>query len=292
MASSSDSSNNRQSKADRHKAAREQVRALQAEAARRDRRNRMIVIVISAVLVVLLGAIIYLIVSNKEEAQNARDIAAGESATGIADTTSFSFGDNAFKDALPKNMNEHGGISVGDSLAAGTENAGKPNVQIYFDYLCVHCNELEKTFGAKLTDMAKKGEITLTYYPVNIMGQEVSLKGAVADFFLAEHAPEQFLDFHNTVFEELSEPVFSKNAKLPTAADLVNVAKEVGVADSVVNDLKKVLDDGSMDSLVEQATKQFQNNGLKGTPSVIVDNVIVNNWPDSLMTAITRASAK
>lgn len=292
MASSSDSSNNRLSKADRHKAAREQVRALQAEAARRDRRNRLIVIVISAVLVVLLGAIIYLIVSNKEEAQQARDIAAGESATAMADTTSFAFGENAFKDALPKNVNEHGGISVGESLAAGTENAGKPNVQIYFDYLCVHCNELEKTFGAKLTDMAKKGEITLTYFPVDIMRQELSLKGAVADFYLAEHAPEQYLDFHNTVFEELSDPVFSKNAKLPTASDVLEIAKEVGVSDSVVSDLKKVLDDGSMDSLVEQATTQFQNNGLKGTPTVVVDNAIVNNWPDALIGAITTASAK
>ncbi|MCF2706988.1 thioredoxin domain-containing protein [Arcanobacterium haemolyticum] len=272
-------------KAERLAAAREAARKLHEEEKRRAKRNRLLVIIASIVVVALVVAAVAVIVNSKDDAANS----AGSS--DAPQYTAFTVGDNALPSALPTNVDSMGGISVGSSLVAGSVNEGKPVVRVYFDYLCTHCNDLEAQYGETLSQMAKDGKITLVYQPVEIIGQKFSTIGAAADFFLAEHAPEQYVDFHNKVFADLSNPVFKKQADLPTLDDLLKVAKEVGVSDDVVADLKTTLENGSLDSLVEQATTQFTNNGLTGTPSVIINDQKLTNWNTALINAINEAQA-
>lgn len=71
-------------------------------------------------------------------------------------------------------MTDQGAITFGSSLSAGTVNEGAPTVQIYYDYLCVHCNDLEREHGAELSKLAEDGKITLELHPVGMMDEFLS----------------------------------------------------------------------------------------------------------------------
>ncbi|WP_182049968.1 DsbA family protein [Changpingibacter yushuensis] len=274
-------------KEQRREAAREAAKRLQEEEARRAKRNLAWTITgVVVVLALVLGAVWLIVSSGKDSsADNATSSATGEPAF-----TDFTFGDSQFTATLPENVDDMGGISVGSDLTAGSVNEGAPEVRIYFDYLCTHCNDLEAQFGEQLTQMAQDGEITLVYNPVAIMGQDFSSQSAAADFFLAANAPEQYIEFHNAVFSELSSAVFDGSADaLPTVDQMIGVAKEVGVPDDVVAELQSAVEDGTLDDFVSQATSQFTANGLTGTPSVIVDGQQLTNWNTALTTAISEA---
>lgn len=276
----------RMTKEQRREAAREAALRLREEEARRSKRNVIWVVTgVAVVLAIVVGAIWYIVSSsNKSDA-------GGNGSTSTAQYEDFAFGEKKFSTDLPKNVNEYGGISVGKELAAGTKNKDVPEVSIYFDYLCKFCNQLESDFGQYLTQLAQDGKITLTYYPVSILNQEFSTMGVMADYYIAENAPEQFTTFHNMVFSDLSEPVFeSSDPVAPTFDDLVAVAKKAGVPEDVISGMEKAISSGSMDSLVTDGAKQFTSNGLTGTPAVIIDGKKVANWPTALETAINEAA--
>lgn len=276
------------SKKERREAARAQALKIQ-EAERKSAARVRAVTIVSLLLVVALviSAVAFILANKKNESVEA-------GSTDSAQTESFAFGENAFTEKMPENVDEHGGISLGSGLKAGSENKDKPVVRIYFDYLCVHCNELEKQFGEELSRLADQGEITLVNYPVAIMGQDFSTQGAIADFYLAENAPQQYADFHNTVFTKLTEPFFENYKKdsetpLPSVDDMIDVAKEVGISDSTIDGLKKALDDKKWQQLVTDSVEQFRNNQLTGTPTVVVNHKKVQNWNTSLFSAIKDA---
>lgn len=276
------------SKKERREAARAQALKIQ-EAERKSAARVRAVTIVSLLLVVALviSAVAFILANKKNESVEA-------GSTDSAQTESFAFGENAFTEKMPENVDEHGGISLGSGLKAGSENKDKPVVRIYFDYLCVHCNELEKQFGEELTRLADQGEITLVNYPVAIMGQGFSTQGAIADFYLAENAPQQYADFHNTVFTKLTEPFFENYQKdnetpLPSVDDMIDVAKEVGISDSTIEGLKKAFDDKKWQQLVTDSVEQFRNNQLTGTPTVVVNDKKVQNWNTSLFSAIKDA---
>ncbi len=272
-------------KDERREAAREAARKLRIEEAKRAKRNRILAIIASLVVVALVATAVFVIVNSKS-----KQSAILKGADGTPQYAKFTAGESAFTGSLPANVEKNGGISVGASLTAGSKNEGKPTVDIYFDYLCVHCNDLEAQFGEALTEMAKEGEITLVYHPVEIMHQAFSTHSAAADFFVAQNAPDKYIEFHNKVFSDLSNPVFKEQASLPTTEDLIKVAKDVGVNDDVASRLEKALNSESLTSLVEQASKQFANDGLTGTPAVIVNGRQLLNWNTALAAAIKEAA--
>ncbi|MFT0849109.1 thioredoxin domain-containing protein [Actinomycetaceae bacterium L2_0104] len=269
-------------KQQRREQAREAARKLQEEEAKRTRRNKLMAIIGSIVVVALVGTAIFFIVRSGKDQSSGEDWADFEPAASV------------FTEGTPENVNDQGGISVGSNLVAGTENEGAPTVTIYFDYLCSYCNQLEGTYADELTQMAEDGDITLIYQPVSILGQEFSDLGAAADYYLAANAPEQYLEFHNTVFSEVTEPLFEEGANLPapTAEDLLEVANEVGVPDDVVTGLEATLADGSYQKWVDLAYEQFGANGLNGTPRVIIDGRELVNWPDGNLTKYAREAVE
>ncbi len=265
-------------KQQRREQAREAARKLQEEESKRAKRNRLLAIVGSVLVVAIIAAAVFFIVRSGNERSQEKDWAAFEPAATV------------FTEGTPENVNDQGGIAVGSDLVAGTENEGAPTVTIYFDYLCSYCNQLEGTYADELTQMAQDGDITLIYQPVSILGQEFSDLGAAADFYLAANAPEQYLEFHNTVFSEVTEPLFAEDADLPipTAEDLLRVAKEVGVPEDVVTGLETTLADGSFQKWVDLSYEQFGANGLNGTPRVIINDRELVNWPDGNLTKYAR----
>ncbi|MFT3944438.1 MAG: thioredoxin domain-containing protein [Ancrocorticia sp.] len=260
-------------KEERRKQAREAARLLQIEEAKRAKRNRIMVIIGVIVALALVATAVFLVVSNGKKAQQAPD---------------FTPAASVFVDGTPANVNDQGGISVGADLVAGTANEGAPTVTIYFDYLCSWCNHLEASYGEELTKMAQEGKITLVYQPVVLRGQQFSNAGAIANFFLAENAPDKYLAFSNAIFSQVTGPLFTdaskESATEPTVDQLIAVATEVGVPADVVANLQAVLADGSYQKWVDLANSQMQANQLSGTPRVIIDGKELADWDNGNLT--------
>ncbi len=264
-------------KEERRKQAREAARLLQIEEAKRAKRNRIMVIVGVIVALALVATAVYLVVSNgkKQEQSEAWD--------------DYTPAASVFVDGTPGNVTDQGAITFGSSLSAGTVNEGAPTVQIYYDYLCVHCNDLEREHGAELSKLAEDGKITLELHPVGMM-DEFSRVATGAFYYIAENAPEQAFAFNSKVFSELTAPIFSDDAATPTAADALKVAGEVGVPEDVLTGLEGVLNDGSYSGYADLAYAQEEANGMSGTPHVIIDNHKLLNWTD-IMTQLNAVVA-
>ncbi|MGO1859230.1 DsbA family protein [Ancrocorticia populi] len=277
-------------KQERREQAREAARKLQEQEEKRAKRNKILAIVGAIALVAVIALAVVLIVRS-----GSSDNSTGEGTESSEDWADFTRADSVFTaESTPENVTDQGGITVGSSLEAGTVNEGAPEVDIYFDFLCSWCNRLENEYSEDLAQMAKDGEITLVYMPVAIMGEDFSTQGAAADFFMAENAPEYFLDFHNTLFEEKTNPLFldeNSDQTLPTIDDILEVAEEVGVPDATVADLETAINDGTYDATIESAYEQWTANGQTGTPGVIINDRQLADWTEGKLTKYAAEAA-
>lgn len=270
-----------ETKAQRRERAREAAAKLREEEKKRTQRNRLIAIIVGIVVVALVGAAIWYIVSGNKK--SAISDAGEQSSTEI--TTK-----------LPQEINEFGGISIGKELAAGTSNSGVPRVSIYFDYLCSHCTVLDDEYAETLRQMAQDGKITLEYYPTSIYPNiPFSADGQRIEFWIAEHAPDKYLDFHNKVFADITIPLFAQptegGVQPSDVSALYDEAKLVGLSDEQVAQMKQDIDGGAYKELSEQALKQFTKNGFTGTPTILINGKQYNeNWANgALLKAIENA---
>jgi protein-disulfide isomerase len=98
-----------------------------------------------------------------------------------------------FLQALNKNgqVTPPNATADGSGIVAypGTAKAGAPVVDLFFDYQCPVCKQLEAAHGAKLTELAKSGAIDLRYRPLifvdemvlNDSSQRAAIGAACAD---------------------------------------------------------------------------------------------------------------
>lgn len=264
-------------KAERRELAREKARKLQEERERREKRNRMLIIGGVVVFVVLVGLAVWAIVS-----QSNRSL--------LSDVH------------RPADSSVHtlqGGISVGSSLEAGTANEGAVDVNIYLDYTCSYCNQLEEVNAEDLEAMASEGLITLSMHPVAILDSSGDFSGytslaANAAATVAQYAPDKFLDANAALFGIYSNAVAeaqataSQNLALPGVEGIQDVLREAGVPDDAVERVAE----GEFAEWVAATTQQFYRDGYRGTPVVLVDGEqLTNEWqqPGALREMVTNA---
>lgn len=232
--------------------ARQTAARIQEEERKRTLRNRMIMGGIVTVVLVLVATAVWYIVGH---------------------------GKNNNASSTLKNVRSDYGISIGANNKAGTENKGKPEVAIYYDYLCSWCNILEKENGHQLSEMARKGEITLIYHPVIIQSQyPFSPKMVSATYWVAENVPERALDFIDAAFDHTKALFDKEKATVPDDPEIQQIALNAGLTDAQVKDMMKAISEGRYTSELEKIMEKFQKDGLTGAPSVFVDGKKFGDW--------------
>lgn len=259
-------------KNERRAKAREEAERVRQEELKRAKRHRIIAIVaVFVVLAIVIGVVVAVVNSQKKSSPSA-------ASSGSSSTTGTSpLG--ATTDLITQQIDhvgKDGGISVGKSLVAGSSNAGAPVVDTYFDVMCPFCTIVEQQDGEGLADMAKSGDITLVFHPLSLgmfANTPYSILGAQAEYFVAEHVPEKFVEFHNNLFTNVSNVNLEQTATAtkPGVAEIVEQATKAGLTDSQVADLKSALESNSYKPYVDSIMKQMTKNGLKGTPTVYVN---------------------
>jgi protein-disulfide isomerase len=204
---------------------RQRAAAAAAAQAERDQRSRRIKIIAGVTVLVLavVGGIVY---------QMQRS-AVDESA-----------------DPGPQVPSERLGVAIGEATA--------PVVDIYLDFLCSHCADLEERIGDEVADMAVAGDAQVVIHPITIIEPTESARSAAA--FGCAAGSTSMLGFQQALFE---------NAGGGFSTDrLVEIGASVGLTDDAF--VQCVRDESEADwaTAVNAAAAE---RGVVGTPTIFVD---------------------
>jgi len=261
-------------KAERREAARAEALALREKEQARDKRNRVITLSVLAVALVALGVVVWMILQQGAK-KNVDDIP-------LADAT------------MPSTAQENGGIPVGADAAAGTTNDGAPVIDVYLDYMCPVCGQFEQVNAGSIDEMTAAGDATVVYHPISILdsqsqGTEYSTRAASAAAYVADQAPEAFPAFHAALFTNQPE----EGTEGLTDEQLASYAEQAEAPADVATAIGDGTARETFGQYVFSATSTIQQDeGFTGTPYVLVDGEVVQNWndPAALQDAVTAAA--
>jgi protein-disulfide isomerase len=231
-------------------AAREEAVRLKAarEAAARKRRVRLAGIgTISVVVVAVLVVVIFKVFAGASDPSTLESRPAG---------------------ALPD-----GGIELGQDMVAGAPAASGEDVvtvDIYSDYMCPFCGDLEIAIESKLVELSEAGEIRVVMHPTAQLDgysteeSQYSTRAANNAATVAALAPEKFFDFHNKLFSDGVQP--EENTPGLTDEEMVTYAEEVGVP----ADVTAKFAEGLYAQWVIDATDRAIRDVGGGTPKVFL----------------------
>lgn len=212
--------------------------AERAAQAKRETRRRFLTIggVVLAMVLIIGGSVAYSLVQKNKNDQKLADAASGRSDYGVT---------------------------------IGEEDAPR-KVVIYEDFLCPFCGELEKQTRDDLAQLAADGKVFVEYRPFDLLSQafgDYPIRAASAfSVVLEKSGPEVAKKFHDLLFEHQpseSDPDAVSND------DLVELAVEAGATES---DVAEAIRNVSNKDWVTEATAEAQAAGVKGTPTIILDD--------------------
>ena len=255
------------SKNDRREAARLQAQRLREVQAKREKRNRLVLVAV-AVAVVALIAVAAFVISKQANRTLLSDLGG----------------------PAPQGSDVNGGIPVGETGAAGTTTDGAVTVDLYLDFMCPYCGQLEQTNGGDLQTLITDGTATIVYHPVANLdqlsqGTNFSTRSANALATVANDAPESIMEFLAAMFA--NQP--GENTEGLTDDEISQIAVTAGVPQEVADTFAA----GTYNEWVDLATQQAQRDGATGTPTVMFDGEIVKvDWstPGVLLAAVQAAA--
>lgn len=241
-------------KKERREAARERARKIAEQEAKRAQRTKLFTILGIILAVAIVGLAIFGIVKNRPT-----DARVDFEAPFVALTETTS----------------EAGINDGFELTSKDEAVAEDaqTVSVYFDYMCSHCNNLEKQFGYQLADLVETGKVKLDLHPVSILNSTYSTEAAQALHYISQNAPEYTFKFHTELFS-LSDQVFSgKSTTEPGWPQILDAAKEAGIPEDVVAKIQDGVDPAWLDGANEAFRAQF-----RGTPTVLLNGEETSAW--------------
>jgi len=202
--------------------------------------------------------------------------------------------------ALPKGVTKDTyGVQVGPAWTA-TNAASIPKLQIWEDFQCPACGQMEQSSGAKIQELAAAGKIRLEYRPTVFIDNKMvnenlaagnpnsSRKATIAfgcsvDAGVAEK-------YHAAVFA--SQPATEGDGYSTDA--LVTAAQVAGLSGDALNTFKECFNNKTYDGWVTNSDKAFSDEGITSTPTGILNGTELKGNtlfdPAALEAAVTAAT--
>ncbi|GIG53713.1 DsbA family protein [Demequina activiva] len=168
---------------------------------------------------------------------------------------------------------ETGGIPVSsDGVAGGEVPADVPRVDLYEDFMCPICGQFEEINAEDIDALRESGEIAVYYHPISILdatsqGTDFSTRSANAAATVADAAPEHFLEFTAAMYA--NQPAEGTTGL--SDEEIAQIAIDAGVPETIA----ETLDDGIFTKWVIAATERASQDGMQGTPTVMVNREIL-----------------
>ena len=154
-----------------------------------------------------------------------------------------------------------------DGVTIGTAGT---TVDIYLDFLCPHCAELEERLGDTLDEMVTAGDITLALHPVTLIDPTQSARAAAAFACAADSGTDSMLGYERALYANQSGDT--------SAAALIEIAKSVGITGptftSCVNDDEQLDWAAGVNTAAQTAVAKVSDSF--GTPTIIINGKLVD----------------
>lgn len=172
----------------------------------------------------------------------------------------------------PAHTNAAYGFDYSAADAGGIAGADPVTVVLYEDFQCPICQGFETEYGPTLDGMVAKGEITIEYRPFAFLDRysstDYSTRAANAAMaVLDKGGVTAYKKFHGLLFA--NQPP-EGGAGLDDAT-LIDYAKQAGVTG-----IDAAVEGGRFEPWVKAAVKAGNSDGVDGTPTVRIDDKIVN----------------
>ena len=257
--------------------ARARARQIQEQQRRRDGRRRTGVIwgsVLAALLVI--GLIVAFVLTRGDDeaaaAGPAPAVANEEGGVTLTSATALAEGAGAREvDPSTVEVPEQTAAQQPESIPAAEAPAeGEPShIVLYADFNCVHCADFEVANAEQMEQWLEAGEATVEYRIVDFLSapnnQNYSARSANAAYCVADQNPEAYNGFVTALFGTYHE----HGGEGIDNAGLIQLAQDHGA------DIASCVEDGTFRSAVEHTTRQAQEAGVRGTPTVFMNG---ENW--------------
>ena len=145
---------------------------------------------------------------------------------------------------------------LGDGVAVG--DADGPVVDVYLDFLCSHCAELEDRVGEAVADLAVDGEARVVIHPITLIDPTESARSAGA--FGCAAGSDSVLGYQAALFENAGGGF--------SAERLVEIGASVGLTDAA---FVQCVEDESEADWATAVNAAATERGVRGTPTIFVD---------------------
>lgn len=172
-----------------------------------------------------------------------------------------------FSGAVPK-----AGTSDAKGLRAYpdvTLKADAPTVDIYEDFQCPICNELEKANGEQILADAKSGKIKLVWHLMTFLQDNLhnapSSTIAANGLYCASDAGKG-AEYHKANFA--GQPKEGVGYKV---SDIKKFGKQAGITGTALKKFNSCVDDGTYDKYVKATADNAGKAGVTGTPTIVIN---------------------
>lgn len=159
-------------------------------------------------------------------------------------------------EAAPAGSSEYG-LTYGESDVPH-------EVVIYEDFLCPHCKSMEDATSEDLARLAGEGQVLIDYRPVAFLGEYSARATNAFKVVLDESGADVAKEFHDELFD--NQP--SEGGDMPSDDELIDLAVEAGATE---DDIRPGIEDMAQQKWVEDATAAAQEEGVTGTPTILLD---------------------
>jgi protein-disulfide isomerase len=196
-------------------------------------------------------------------------VALGARGSGSATPAASSSGASA--SALPVGATGPGGGIV---VNPGKAKQGAPTLDLYEDFQCPICGQLEKLFGAQIRSLAAAGDITLVTHTMSFLDDTLkndsSLRAASAATCAADAG--RFGPYHDAVYA--GQP--AKEGQGYTDAQLEGFARTAGITGSALSTWQQCVKSGQHTAYVKAVQTQSEKDGVFGTPTLKLNGKVLD----------------
>jgi protein-disulfide isomerase len=186
-----------------------------------------------------------------------------------------------------------GGILVSPATSKGTVPAksNAPTLDVFEDFQCPSCGQLEKAMGSTFADLAKAGEVKLVVHTLSFLDDNLkndsSKRSANAVACAADAG--QFLPYHAAVFA--AQPANEGDGY--TDAQLTEFATTAGITGPALATWQKCTTSGQHNQYVADVATAAAKAEVNGTPTVKLNGKDITktlSTPDALVAQVRAAT--
>jgi protein-disulfide isomerase len=173
-------------------------------------------------------------------------------------------------------------VTIGDPSAPKT-------ITVYEDLQCPVCKAYEATTGQAVATAVAAGKVKVDYRMVafldDVSTTEYSSRALNALMVVLDTTGvDAFTKYHQLLYD--NQP--AEGSAGLSDDQLVQYAVQAGAKESVV---RGPIEDGKFDQWVVNATDQMSKDGVRGTPTVLIDGKSAGSTPDESAQAVLAAVA-